>query len=401
MPLQIGFGEYDVTPPFGVAMAGYDKRQGTASGLHDPLTARAMVFDDGSATAALVVADVIGLSTEHTERLGRLVEQWTGIPRRHVIAAGTHTHSGPADARPHRGRPSPNQLHSQLLPDLVASAVKLAADDLRPATLATAATHTRNLTVNRRDPGGTTDEELSVVAIKRRGRVAGALLNFACHGVVMGPDNLTLSADWIGLARAALKAKMPGLFPLLAVAPSGNINPLPRSIREQMQEQGPGFFTNDPFSGIYDRTGGTFAEAEEMAGAIARAATTAMERADRTPTTAGIAVTTVTADIGQGRTSIRVPIRMVRVGPVVLVGMPGEQFVETGLRVKAAVRDSGLVPIVVSHAPSLAYVPTPEAFAQDKDHDYEVDWARRMGMAPDASDRELKAVERWLRVLSG
>ena len=82
---------------------------------------------------------------------------------------------------------------------------------------------------------------------------------------------------------------------------------------------------------------------------------------------------------------------------MVLVGIPGEQFVETGLRIKAAVRQHGLIPIVVAHAPALAYVPTPEAFAEGLKHDYEVDWARGMGMAPDAADRELKAVRRGLR----
>ncbi|MFH1567433.1 MAG: hypothetical protein ABIL09_05475, partial [Gemmatimonadota bacterium] len=253
---------------------------------------------------------------------------------------------------------------------------------------------------NRREPGGVTDEEVTALWIRRRGRVDGALLNFACHGVVMGPDNLALSADWIGAARTALFQKVPGVFPLVAVAPSGNINPLPRSIRRQIKAQGAAFFTNDPFSGIYDRTGGTFAEVAQMGEAIARAAVRTMGGAEAAPATAGVAAVTRTADIGRGRKRIPVRIRLVRVGPVAFVGMPGEQFAETGLRVKAAARALGLVPIVLSHAPALAYVPTPEAFAQNRKHDYEVEWARGMGMAEDAADRELAAVVRGLRALA-
>lgn len=401
MPLRIGFGEYNVTPPFGVTMAGYAKREGTANALRDPLTARAIVFDDGTTSAALAVTDVIGLRPEHADRIGRLVQQWTGIPRRNVIAAGSHTHSGPDEGGRRRSRrPSSNELFVQLLPDLVASAMARAAADLRPAALSTATTKTRNLTVNRRHPGGTTDEELTALAVKRGGKVAGVLLNFACHGVVMGPDNLALSADWIGSARAALMARLPGAFPLLAVAPSGNINPLPRSIGKLLREKGPGFFTNDPFSGIYDRSGGTFSEVDEMGGAIARAAATALERAVPASARGGVSVTTATADIGQGRKSIRVPLRLIRVGDLALVGIPGEQFVETGIRIKAAVRQYGLIPILVAHAPALAYVPTPEAFAEGLEHDYEVDWACGMGMAPDAADRVLRAVERGLRILT-
>jgi len=402
MALRIGFGEYNATPPLGVEMAGYAKREGVADDVHDPLWARAMVFDDGETAAAVVVVDTIGVNADHVDRMGRLVEKWTGIPRKNVIAAGTHTHSGPqlpglSGARRRRG---PNEVYSESFPHLLASAVKLAWDDRKVATMAAAVTRTRDLTVNRRDPGGTTDEELTVLCIRRRGQIRGAVLNYACHGVVMGPDNLALSGDWIALARAALTDKMPQVFPLVAVAPSGNINPLPRSIRKQLKEKGPGYFTNDPHSGIYDRTGGTFAEAEQMARSIAQAAVRAVQRAEPAPGTGGVAVTTRVAGIGKGRTSIGVPLRMIRVGQVVFIGMPGEQFVETGAQVKEAVRARGLIPIVVTHSPTLAYVPTPDAFAQNKAHDYEVDMARHMGMAEDATERELAAIEAGLCALT-
>ena len=43
---------------------------------------------------------------------------------------------------------------------------------------------------------------------------------------------------------------------------------------------------------------------------------------------------------------------------------------------------------------------TPDAFAQNKPHDYEVDMARHLGMAEDATERELAAIEAGLRVLT-
>jgi neutral/alkaline ceramidase-like enzyme len=402
MAMKIGFGTYDVTPPLGVSMCGYDKREGGATSLHDPLSARAMVFDDGTTAAALVVADVIGVLPEHIQRTVKLVSEWTGIPRGNVIAAGTHTHSGPSPTQDGRRRTgtSPNELFSRLLPDLMASAVKLAWDDRRVATLSAGSVHTRELTVNRREPGAVTDEELTVVQLKRRGGSDGVLLNYACHGVVMGPDNLALSGDWISLTRTALAATQPELFSLVAVSPSGDINPLPASIRQQMKKQGAEYFTNDPFSGIYDRSGGTFAEAEAMARSLARATRRGLTSGVKLATGGGIAAVTRTADIGRGRKRLRIPFRMIRVGQLILVGMTGEQFVETGLRVKEAVRAHDLIPVVLAHAPSLGYVPTAAAFAQHAEHDYEVDWARSMGMAEDAADRELAAIKRGLLALS-
>jgi hypothetical protein len=400
MALRIGFGQYGVTPPLGVLMCGYDKRQGVANSLHDPLLARAMVFDDGVRAAALVVADVITVTAAQYQRVGALVELWTGIPRKHVIAAGTHTHSGPTPGDSSRRRPTPNAHVGALLPDLMASAVKLAWDDRRPATLAAATVAVGGLTVNRREPGGLTDPELTVVQIRRRHADSGLLLNFACHGVVMGPDSLALSADWIGLTRAALAQQAPRLFSLVAVAPSGDINPLPASIRKQLRSQGAAVFTNDPFSGIYDRTGGTFAEARAMGGALARAGLAALCRARPVPAGRGVDALSRRPDIGRRPTTMPALCRCIRVGDLVLVGMAGEQFVETGLRAKQAARARGLVPIVLSHAPHLAYVPTPAAFAQGRNRDYEVAQARKRGMAPDAADREVAAVERALGVLT-
>ena len=249
-------------------------------------------------------------------------------------------------------------------------------------------------------PGGTTDEQLTLLGIRRRGKLRGGGVNYACHGVVMGPDNLTLSGDWIGLTRAALARKRPELFSLVAVAPSANINPMPATIRKEIATRGTGYFTNDPFSGIYDRTGGTFAEAEQMAGAIARSAVKGLGRAQSLSSSAGVSVTTATADIGRRPKTMRAPLRLIRVGQIVFVGMPGEQFVETGTRVKRIACDEGLVPILLTHSPRLGYVPTPEAFAQNGHDDYEVDRARRMGMAEDAADREVAAVRRGLRSLT-
>jgi hypothetical protein len=238
----------------------------------------------------------------------------------------------------------------------------------------------------------------------------------------MGPDNLAISADWIGLTRAALSAADPGLFAMVAVAPSGDINPLPASIRRRIREKGVAYFTNDPFSGVYDRTGGTFAEAQAMGRSLARAALraagtrsgnrqdTAARAGSRSadagernrPGGAGpvIRVASRSVDIGTEGRSLRAGIRVIRVGELGLVGLAGEQFVDTGLAVKRAARACGLTPVLIAHSPHLAYVPTAAAFAQAGEQDYEVVWARKLGIAADAADRELAAVRQALRAVT-
>src|SRR5881227_4063276 len=63
--LRIGAAEIDITPPVGYRMAGYfDER--LATGIHDPLMAKAVVMKQGDETIALVYCDLVGVSLHVT-----------------------------------------------------------------------------------------------------------------------------------------------------------------------------------------------------------------------------------------------------------------------------------------------------------------------------------------------
>jgi hypothetical protein len=49
-------------------------------------------------------------------------------------------------------------------------------------------------------------------------------VNYACHGTVLGPDNLLVSADWIGVMRQKVESELGGLALFLQGA-AANINP--------------------------------------------------------------------------------------------------------------------------------------------------------------------------------
>src|SRR5262245_18202660 len=70
--LQAGFGEADITPSVGkdakpVFLAGFGQNR-KATGVHDPIMARAAVLADGKRKIALVSVDLIGLSLEVVDR---------------------------------------------------------------------------------------------------------------------------------------------------------------------------------------------------------------------------------------------------------------------------------------------------------------------------------------------
>src|SRR5437764_3582575 len=101
LPLSLGAAELtagaaavDVTPPRGCPMAGYYSARG-AEGTHDPLHAKALVFEKDGTRAALVALDLIGTTRGLVEESRRLIEKDTGIPGGHVMISATHSHTGP------------------------------------------------------------------------------------------------------------------------------------------------------------------------------------------------------------------------------------------------------------------------------------------------------------------
>jgi len=384
MRVKAGFGRYNITPPLGLPMAGYAQREGTARGVHDELTARALALEAEGASAALVAVDTCMMPIDLAERAARRVEERIGIPAESVVCAAVHTHSGPAlnEPGPYRG----------LLPELMASAVELAWMGREPANVFYGTGVAAGLCVNRRVPDGPVDEEIALLSVENpEGGLLGLLFAFPMHGVVMGSNNLLLSADYMGAARRALERCMPGSTAIYVPAPSGEMNPLTPSVRQLLSERGAALYTADPLTGIYDRTDGTFQEAEQIGHLVAEAALEAF--GNRRPVEgAGLDCRAWTVDLGE-KEPVEVRLRAVRLGEALVLALPGEHFIDTGHKLRAMVREGGMLPLVLTHAGQLTYVPTPQAFAEGG---YEVELARRRGIARDAQTRILDAVRRAL-----
>ena len=92
--IRVGAGKSDITPPIGYPMSGYYYERG-ATGVLDPLHAKAVVFDDGSKRLAILACDLIGISTDLCQTVRQKVQQATGIPAQHVMVTATHCHTAP------------------------------------------------------------------------------------------------------------------------------------------------------------------------------------------------------------------------------------------------------------------------------------------------------------------
>jgi Neutral/alkaline non-lysosomal ceramidase, N-terminal len=228
MTLSIGIARKPISPPTGIYLIGYGDRTKGNLGVHDELTATAMVLDDGLHGAVIVACDLLAIN-EHT--VARILAQ-TGSS---VVICCSHTHSAPityADQHsPRRNRDYVNYLVAQIV-----KAVKEAQAKLQPARL-TWAKGEADIALNRRErkpdgtveigvnPDGPIDRSLSLVQAQTlEGKPIATLVNFQCHGTVLGPKNLLVSADWIGAMRRKVGAAT-GAPVMYLQGATGDLNP--------------------------------------------------------------------------------------------------------------------------------------------------------------------------------
>ena len=89
--IQVGASIIDITPPSGIAMAGFAARTAVAEGDHDALTVRALSVDD----TAVVTVDVIGIDANLSAR----ARARAYLPDQAITITATHTHGGQCRCR--------------------------------------------------------------------------------------------------------------------------------------------------------------------------------------------------------------------------------------------------------------------------------------------------------------
>ncbi len=232
--LRAGVAREVISPPEGIYLIGYGDRTKGNVGVHDDLTATALVLDDGRERLALVACDLLCLNEFIVSRIVDCICAQMGVGTQVVICC-SHTHSGPiayADRRSSRAR----RAYIETLVERIARAVHRAGSTLVPATLAWGQTEA-DIAVNRREkqpdggviigvnPEGPVDRSVGVLSVRGTGGTPLAtVVNFACHGTVLGPDNLLVSADWIGAMRTRVEGALGGLAMFLQGA-TGDLNP--------------------------------------------------------------------------------------------------------------------------------------------------------------------------------
>jgi hypothetical protein len=208
-----------------VYLAGFGRNR-RATGVHDPLFARAVVIRHGATSVAIVALDLIGLPYERVVAIRRRIR---AVPGENVIIASTHVHSGPDTIGlwgPSETKSGVDEQYMALLSDRVVEAVEKAAKALRPVTLRVgSALVPDGFVKNARDPY-VQDKTLTVAQlIGDDGKTVATLVNYASHPEVLMSANKEVTADFCGYMLRRIATKLGGVGVYLNGALGGMVTP--------------------------------------------------------------------------------------------------------------------------------------------------------------------------------
>jgi hypothetical protein len=239
---RIGVARRDATPPAGI----YSRTWGSAAhdvaeGVHRPLQATCLVFQDLGCSTELVLltVDVIVFWQSEAITLRREILDRMNLQPHQLMLHPSHTHSSPMLLRKHADRAGGQLIAPYLdsLPAMFCELIGEARAAAREATLGwaygrcglafnrDAVDSASNRDVCGLNPGAPADDTVLVGRITHSGgEMLATLVNYACHPVSLGGGNKLLSPDYIGAMRELVERQVGGVCVFLHGA-SGDMTP--------------------------------------------------------------------------------------------------------------------------------------------------------------------------------
>lgn len=409
--MEASFVKVDITPPLGLRLGGYAHRMGRSStGVHDPLFARILSLTSSSGeVVVLTQLDFLGIYREEAEALRREISSALKIGEDNVIVSATHTHSSPEVIIPMWPNTFPysdeeikafrgwfqsclNRMRGALEEGRESEEVRVRMGETKCVGVCR----------NRTFKGGQVDEELPLVLFSG-GKLRVALTSYPCHPVCN--TDLGFSADYPGaLASEALTR---GLEVLFLTGAAGDIDPLKKG-RDFMVHMGERLLSSIESATLHqvepkdlgisrgelrvklrlapplEEARRAYSEALERAREILSKEAGLLEKWDERLRSLLYAdeAYEISKRLNWGEAEILV--QALRLGRGLAIAfLPGEPFVETGMRIKEGMKRMGYrVSMVVGYSNDYpGYIPVKEAFRIGS---YEATFARWSRVTEDA-----------------
>jgi neutral ceramidase len=236
--LRAGIAKTDITPEIPVMLYGYASRKTPSEGVHDPLSARAIAFENGGKKFVLISSDLGSYGREVFPAIQKSILEKYNLKESELFLSTVHSHSSPIlSLDKEKGNPN-NIQYTETLNKRLVNLVGEALKNLKPVQTGIGV-GSSNAGSNRREmrpdgsitlgrnPNGPSDKEVLVMKIAGTdGTTLGAVYDYATHATSLGPSNMLISGDVLGLSAQFVENILGQnvVSPVFAGA-SGNIDP--------------------------------------------------------------------------------------------------------------------------------------------------------------------------------
>ena len=236
--LQGGAAKVDLTPPLEMkaALGGYGERMSKpAVGVHDRVWAKALVVAKGNQKFALVTADVLAFPPQFK---AAVIERLTsdGWSADQIMLLPSHTHTSFDMMALHPGNkfgiPQVGIFHKELFEHTaghLATAVREAARRLSPVLSGSTMVSVPDRNRNRRRGLTTHDMDLTVTRVDTStGKPLAVLVSWTAHPTFMDQEDMLFSGDWPGHLQRTLEALIgQGVVAMFYNGAEGDQSPTP------------------------------------------------------------------------------------------------------------------------------------------------------------------------------
>ena len=412
--LQAGYSKVNVNPMLGIPINGYFKPR-YAEGILDDLEIVAVALACGETKTLLMAIDNLHIGTKLVKNYQERISEKTGIAKEAIFIHSTHTHTaGTLDMD------SKNELvleYTEFVGKRFVDVAVFALEDLKPAKMGWAVGKAPNIAFVRRfrmkdgkvrtNPGvgnpdilhpiGDIDDRVNVIRFDREGADTIVMANMGCHPDVVGGNKI--SADWPAMFRRRLEKSLDNVKAIFFNGAQGDINHVNVNAKD-------GDF-NDTFHDFDDVDRG-YGHSRHMGNVMAGAVLQVYDKVnyrdvdtirfaykvselpsnmpkpedmplarkyhelhlagkDSEIPFKGMELTTVVAEAGRmvrlehGPETFPLGLSAVTIGPVALLGIPGEPFNGIGRGIKEAAGWEVIMPCCLTNG-SEGYFPMQDSY---------------------------------------
>jgi len=238
--LRAGVARVDITPETPHYLDGYWSDRLSVR-VHDPLSVKALVLDDGRTRTALVVADLIAYFYRWVDR-ARMAQN--AVPPENVVICTTHTHSCPCILGMFGPPGAVDQTYIQEVGKRITACIEEAAGNLRPAMVGfgRGSLPVENGEIpffarNWHNPGVVDPSVLLMrVVDAQTDAPLASVVNFGNHTDVLGEHSNEISADFLGYVYETVSEKLGGET-LFFQRGLGGVEPIPQGVNDMAEAE--------------------------------------------------------------------------------------------------------------------------------------------------------------------